>query len=181
MLQVREGDGAAFDALVAEYYHHVLAVIQHLMGSSQQAEDLAQEVFLRVYRARSSYQPDSKFSTWLFVIVNNVVRNARRTLARRREVSVPRDNTAWCQPLDLRAYGETPDTALLRQETRQTIREAIETLNPRQRRAMMLYHYQGMSYAKIAAQMDTTLLAAKALLHRARVALRDNLESFVNA
>lgn len=181
MLRVRQEDGDAFNALVAGYYERVLAVIQHLMGSSRQAEDLTQEVFLRVYRARSSYQPNSKFSTWLFVIVNNVVRNARRSLARRCEVNIPQEITPWSHPFESRSCGETPDVSLLRQETRHAIRKAIDGLNSRQRTAMMLYHYKGMSYAEIATQMDTSLLAAKALLHRARVALRDSLDSFVNA
>ena len=180
MLAVQQGDQAAFDELVAQYYHRVLAVIQHLMGSPRQSEDLAQEVFLRVFRARSTYQPNAKFSTWLFVIVNNVVRNARRSLARRCETTVPFDNPVWRQPLDGDVCHETPDVVLLRGEVQQVIKDGIQALNARQRTAMMLYHYQGLSYAEIAKRMDTTLLAAKALLHRARVALRDNLESFAN-
>ena len=181
MIRVREDDRDAFNTLVAAYYERVLAITQHLMGSARQAEDLTQEVFLRVYRARASYQPNSKFSTWLFVIVNNVVHNARRSLARRREVSFPQDSTPWSHPFESRACGETPDVILLRQETRQTIRTAIDGLNSRQRTAMILYHYKGLSYAEIAEKMDTTLLAAKALLHRARVSLRDQLEAFVNS
>ena len=181
MLRVHQDDGEAFNQLVAEYYERVLAIIQHLMGNARQSEDLTQEVFLRVYRARASYQPNSKFSTWLFVIVNNVVRNARRSLARRCEVNIAYDSTPWSHPFESRTCGETPDVILLRQETRQTIRTAIDGLNSRQRTAMMLYHYRGFSYAEIAQHMDTTLLAAKALLHRARVTLRDQLDAFVNS
>lgn len=181
MLRAGQDDRAAFDSLVSRYYDRVRFVIGHLLGDGRQADDLAQEVFMRVYRARHTYRPESKFSTWLFVIVNNVVRNARRTLSRRREVQVSLPADRADEPgsavNDHRSAG--PLEATLAGELRETVREAIEELNGRQKEAILLYHFRGFSYAEIADEMDTTLCAAKALLHRARGTLRDQLTRYV--
>src|SRR5262245_66632787 len=102
MLQVRAGDGEAFEELVERYKNRLLTVLEHLVGNREQAEDLAQEVFLRVFRARDRYEPGAKFSTWLFTIANNVASNALRSRSRRREVGVPEGSTgADSAPLQL--------------------------------------------------------------------------------
>src|SRR5262249_4832755 len=88
MLQVRDDDAAAFEELVLRYQARLLTVLEHLCGRRDLAEDLAQDVFLRVYRSRKRYQPGAKFSTWLFTIANNVASNARRSMSRRKEVNV---------------------------------------------------------------------------------------------
>ena len=93
MLQVRDDNAAAFEELVVRYQGRLITVLEQLVHKRDVAEDLAQEVFLRVFRARKTYQPGAKFSTWLFTIANNVASNALRSLARRREVqrrSAPR-------------------------------------------------------------------------------------------
>ena len=93
MLEVREGNAAAFEELVSRYQGRLLTVLRHLVGSREQAEDLTQEVFLRVYRARQSYEPGAKFSTWLFTIANHVAANALRSRSRCHEVTIqPRDS-----------------------------------------------------------------------------------------
>lgn len=86
MLEVRNDNAVAFEQLVERYQARLIAVLQHLTQRRDQAEDLAQEVFLRVFRARKRYEPGAKFSTWLFTIANNVASNSRRSLARRKEV-----------------------------------------------------------------------------------------------
>src|SRR5688572_30501990 len=86
MLRVRDDDAAAFEELMLRYQSRVVSLLAHLTGHHDLAEDLAQDVFLRVYRARKRYIPGSKFSTWLFTIAHNVAANAQRTLSRRREV-----------------------------------------------------------------------------------------------
>lgn len=184
MLRVRDGDRDAFETLVEAYYGRVVGIIEHLMGSRQQSEDLAQDVFLRVYRARENYRPESKFSTWLFVIVNNVVRNSRRSLARRREVHV--GGYEPYRRLFLETANDSGPTAgpldeSMRGELRATVRDAIDDLNSRQQTAVLLYHFKGLSYAEVAESMDTTLCAAKALLHRARTSLRRQLNTYVNS
>ena len=87
MMQVRADDAEAFEALVVRYQNRLINLMGHLTGRSDLAEDLSQEVFLRVYRARKQYKPGAKFSTWLFTIAGNVASNARRSMSRRREVN----------------------------------------------------------------------------------------------
>ncbi len=181
MAQVGRGDQAAFEKLVELYYERVLFVIEHLMGDVRQADDLAQEVFLRIYRARLNYRPECKFSTWLFVIVNNVVRNARRSLSRRREVNLrpPLQHPELAADRTLDDYRVPgPVDSLLSQELGQRVRQAIDELNSRQRTAILLFHFGGLSYAEVAESMETTLCAAKALLHRARTSLRGQLQHY---
>src|SRR5262249_20496425 len=89
MLQVRDDQPGAFEELVERYQHRLVAVMHHLVGSAEEAEDLAQEVFLRVYRARKKYRPRSKFSTWLFTIANNLALNCLRARQRRPVVPLP--------------------------------------------------------------------------------------------
>src|SRR5262245_46304381 len=88
MLQVRDDNAAAFEELMLRYQNRLIRILEHLLGRRDMAEDLAQDVFLRVYRARKRYVPGSKFSTWLFTIANHVASNALRSLSRRREVNV---------------------------------------------------------------------------------------------
>ena len=101
MLQVKGGDAAAFTELVLRYQNRLLTILEHLVGSREQAEDLAQDVFVRVFKARLRYEPEAKFSTWLFTIANNVASNALRSRSRRREVGVPEGNGADSSPLSL--------------------------------------------------------------------------------
>jgi RNA polymerase sigma-70 factor (ECF subfamily) len=184
MLQVRDDSAVAFEELVSRYQGRLLTVFRHLVGSREQAEDLAQEVFLRVFRARKRYQPGAKFSTWLFTIANNVASNARRTLSRRREVGVPLgSNTTSLISLEQmakEASGLMPSRQLDDAETAEVVRLAVQSLNPRQRMAVLLCKFEGMSYVDIAESMDMTPQAVKSLLSRARGNLRTVLEPYVH-
>lgn len=184
MLQVRDDDAAAFEELVLRYQNRVVGIMEHLVRRREQAEDLAQEVFLRVYRARKNYQPNAKFSTWLFTIANNVASNAKRSLARRREVNVTpeKKNEGESPGLDqmaLEASGLMPTRQLDRAERAQMVRQAIDSLNDRQRMALLLSKFEGMSYAEIGETMDLTIQATKSLLSRARENLREILEPYM--
>lgn len=185
MLQVREDNAAAFEELVLRYQSRLITVLEHLVRRREQAEDLAQEVFLRVYRARKTYVPGAKFSTWLFTIANNVASNARRSLARRREVNVaahPNADTG-AQPLEqmaLAASGLMPTRQLDKSEMAEIVRLAMEALNERQRMALLLSKFEGMSYIDIAESMGLTVQAIKSLLSRARGNLRTILEPYMN-
>lgn len=186
MLQVREGNAGAFEELVARYQDRLLTVLQHLLRNSEQAEDLAQEVFLRVYRARETYVPGARFSTWLFTIANNVASNARRSLARRREVNLnpsdsgPMGSGGSLDQLAKEASGLLPTRQLDKVEMAQVVQAALETLNERQRMAVLLSKFEGMSYAEIANTMNMTEKAIKSLLSRARGKLRTVLEPYLN-
>jgi len=183
MLRVRDDDAAAFEELVARYQDRLIMILAHLVGVRHQAEDLAQDVFLRVYRARKRYEPGAKFSTWLFTIANNVASNALRSRSRRKEVHVnARPDESTAMPLEQMAAessGLMPARQLDRVERAEIVRKAIETLNERQRMALLLSKFEGMSYAEIAETMDLSTKAIKSLLSRARVNLRSVLEPYI--
>jgi RNA polymerase sigma-70 factor (ECF subfamily) len=184
MLEVRDDNAAAFEELMLRYQNRLVTVLEHLVGSRDQAEDLAQDVFLRVYRSRKRYVPGAKFSTWLFTIANNVAANARRSRSRRREVSVSvNDGGAsggnQLDQLAQAASGLMPARQLDKAEMRGIVRLAIESLNDRQRMAVLLSKFEDMSYADIAAAMEMTQEAIKSLLSRARLNLKDVLEPYL--
>jgi RNA polymerase sigma-70 factor (ECF subfamily) len=184
MLQVRDDSASAFEELVLRYQGRLVTVLEHLVGSRDQAEDLAQEVFLRVYRARKSYVAGAKFSTWLFTIANNVALNALRSRSRRHEVTLrSRDSgPLGARPLDAMlqaSSGQMPARQLDKAEMREIVRLALSTLNERQRMAVLLSKFEDMSYADIAQTMELTPQAIKSLLSRARSNLREVLEPYV--
>jgi RNA polymerase sigma-70 factor (ECF subfamily) len=183
MLDVRDGNAAAFEELVSRYQGRLLMVMRHLVGGREQAEDLTQEVFLRVYRARQTYEPGAKFSTWLFTIANNVAANALRSRSRCHEVTIqPRDSSSFdARPLDkmLQASsGQMPARQLDKAEAREIVQMALESLSERQRMAVLLSKFEGMSYAEIGAIMELSPQAVKSLLSRARESLREVLQPY---
>jgi RNA polymerase sigma-70 factor (ECF subfamily) len=184
MLEVRDDNAAAFEELMLRYQGRLVTVLEHLVGSRDSAEDLSQEVFLRVYRARKRYVPGAKFSTWLFTIANNVASNALRSKSRRREVSldVRESGPLGARPLEglvPASSGQIPARQLDKTEMRDIVRLALEALNERQRMAVLLSKFEGMSYADIAQTMELTPQAIKSLLSRARVNLREVLEPYL--
>lgn len=186
MLAVRDDDASAFEELMLRYQNRLVTVMEHLIGRREPAEDLAQEVFMRVYRARKKYHPASKFSTWLFTIANNVASNALRSRSRRREVNVaaPAGETTGVMTLDQMAQaasGQMPTRQLDKAEMCQMVRVALESLNERQRMAVLLNKFESMSYEDIAQAMEMSPQAVKSLLSRARVNLRDVLEPYLRS
>ena len=184
MLEVRADNEAAFEELVFRYQHRVVSVLAQLVPTREQAEDLAQEVFLRVYRARQNYEPSAKFSTWLFKITNNVALNARRSLARRREVHVATrtsssESSSGLEQIAKDASGLMPTRQVDTAERAEVVRQAIGALNDRQRLALLLAKFENMSYAEVAATMDMSVQATKSLLCRARENLRQLLEPYM--
>ena len=184
MLQVRDDDAAAFEELVLRYQSRLLAVLEHLCGKRDLAEDLAQDVFLRVYKARKRYRPDSKFSTWLFTIANNVASNARRGMARRKEVNVEgrESGPMGANPIEqlaLAASGQMPTRQLDKSEMRDIVQVAVGALSERQRLAVLLAKFEDMSYSDIGEVMDLSPQAVKSLLSRARATLRNALQPYL--
>lgn len=184
MLEVRNDSAAAFEELMLRYQNRLVTVLEHLVGRRGEAEDLAQEVFLRVYRARKSYVPGSKFSTWLFTIANNVASNSRRTHSRHREVNLEgrESGPLGAQPLAqmaLAASGQMPTRQLDKAEMREIVRQAVSALNERQRLAVLLNKFEGMCYQDIAETMELTPEAVKSLLSRARTNLKEVLEPYL--
>jgi RNA polymerase sigma-70 factor (ECF subfamily) len=187
MLRVRDDDAAAFEELMRRYQNRVVSLLAHLVGKRDLAEDLAQDVFLRVYRSRHRYVPGSKFSTWLFTIANNVASNALRGLSRRREVNITTDQTNqsggtnFLEATATAASGLMPTRQLDRSELQLVVQQAIETLNERQRLAVLLAKFEQLSYAEIGEIMDMSPQAIKSLLSRAREKLRDVLEPYIES
>jgi RNA polymerase sigma-70 factor, ECF subfamily len=185
MLEVRDDDAGAFEELMLRYQGRLVTVLGHLVGNRDQGEDLAQEVFMRVYRSRKTYVPGAKFATWLFTIANNVAANARRSRSRRREITLEgRDSGPMgARPMEALATtssGQLPTRQLDKAEMREIVRIALEALNERQRMAVLLNKFEGMSYADIAQTMELTPQAVKSLLSRARGNLRDVLEPYLD-
>jgi RNA polymerase sigma-70 factor (ECF subfamily) len=186
MLQVREGSAAAFEALVEKHQKRLVMVLEHLVSDRTQAEDLAQDVFLRVYRARERYIPTAKFSTWLYTITHNVASNSIRKSSRRKEINLVASPSGSMpvRPLDTMAKDKSnlmPTRLADQKEMERVIREAIQSLGPRQRMAMLLSKYEGMSYNEIAESMELTTQAVKSLLSRARGNLKEALAPYLNS
>ncbi len=185
MLQVRDGSAAAFEELVMRYQNRLIGVLEHLVRGRVQAEDLAQEVFMRVYRARERYVPGAKFSTWLFTIANNVASNALRSASRRKEVNLVVDQgnktgAFTLESLAKAASGLMPARQLDKAEMAEIIRLAMESLNERQRMAVLLSKFEGMSYEEIGESMGLSVPAIKSLLSRARGNLRTILQPYLD-
>ena len=183
MLQVRAGSEEAFNKLVERYEDRVRGIITHLMGGAAYSEDLTQDVFLRVYRARRSYTVQAKFATWLFTIVNNVVSNARRSLARRREISFDQvaTNSEWSAEPFPRGYRDVlPSDNSESKEVASVVRGCIDRLGPRQRTAIQLCDIEGLSYSRVAKVIGASPDAAKSLIHRSRLNLKQLLTAHVN-
>jgi RNA polymerase sigma-70 factor, ECF subfamily len=183
MLRVRNDEPAAFEELVEHYQRRLVAVMHHLVGNAEEAEDLAQEVFLRVYRARKKYHPQAKFSTWLFTIANNLALNSLRS--RQRKPAVPL-NLHESGPLGPRPAeqlvqdrGGQPAQRVQQQELAAVVQRALETLNERQRMAVVLNKFEDLSYEEIAQVMNLTTKAVKSLLSRARANLREALQGYI--
>ena len=184
MLQVKQGDEAAFEELMERYQNRVLTVLYNALGQREEAEDLTQEVFLRVFRARHGYQPTARFATWVFTIANNLASNARRSRKFRKSVPIEARESGPLGPRPqeqlVEATGPTASGELQRGEVSAIVREAIEKLNERQRMAVLLNKFEDMSYEEIGHAMDLSPTAVKSLLSRARTNLREMLEPYLD-
>ena len=184
MLQVRDDVPGAFEVLVGRYQHRLVGVLAHLVGRADEAEDLTQEVFLRIYRARKGYKPKAKFSTWLFTVANNLALNHLRGKGRNPTLPAGGEATSTTGTfggLANRAVArDATASAQMRQaELADVVREALDVLGDDQKLAVLLNKFEDMSYADIAAVMGRSEPAVKSLLARARTHLRERLEPYL--
>jgi len=182
MLRVKAGDETAFDYLVQKYRRPLVSFMYRMAHNAAAAEDLAQEVFLRVYRSRANYEASAKFTTWLYRIATNLaVNHARDTRHERPEVTVsldePDDDTGTT--LELPDGNLTAEQALVRRERMLAIRSKVEALPEQQRLAVIMHKYQQMDYKQIAEVLKKSESATKSLLFRAYETLREQLKEFV--
>jgi RNA polymerase sigma-70 factor (ECF subfamily) len=183
MLRVKTGDESAFAYLVQKYRRSMVGFMYRMCHNPSTAEELAQEVFLRVYRSRTSYEPSAKFTTWLYRIATNLaVNHARDTRHERPENTVRLDEPD-------QETGTTPDLAddsltaeeqILKRERLAAIRSKVNALPERQRIAVIMHKYQQMDYRQIAGVLKLSESATKSLLFRAYETLREQLKEFVS-
>jgi len=182
MLRVRDGDDAAFNYLVDRYRRAMIGFMYRMVHNSAIAEELSQEVFLRVYRSRGSYTADAKFTTWLYRIATNLaVNHARDNKHERPEVKASLDETDEDTGLSIDVADARPNVEqdILRQERLRAIRKHVEALPERQRIAVMMHKYQELDYRQIAEVLHLSESATKSLLFRAYETLRESLKDFV--
>jgi RNA polymerase sigma-70 factor (ECF subfamily) len=182
MLRVAAGDEEGFNYLAGKYHRQMIHFLYRMVHNQAVAEELAQEVFLRVYRARDSYRADAKFSTWLYRIATNLAVNHARDTRHERSAQ-----TIYLDAPDAET-GTTPDLAdgeltaeeqLLRDERMAAIRSHVMALPERQRMAVLMHKYQGMDYLQIGEVLKLSESATKSLLFRAYQTLREKLKDFV--
>ena len=182
MLQVKAGDDSAFEYLVQKYRRPIVSFMFRMAHSNAAAEDLAQEVFLRVYRSRESYEASAKFTTWLYRIATNLaVNHARDTRHERPEntVSLDEPDEDSGRTLDLPDRTPTVEENLVQRERLAAIRQRVQNLPERQRIAVVMHKYQQMDYRQIADVLKLSESATKSLLFRAYETLREQLKEFV--
>src|SRR5271166_1514291 len=182
MLRVKAGDQSAFNFLVQKYRRPMVSFMYRMARNAAAAEDLAQEVFLRVYRSRGSYEASAKFTTWLYRIATNLaVNHARDTRHERPEVQVSLDepNEESGTTLELPDGNLTAEQVMVRRERMLAIRSKVEALPEQQRLAVIMHKYQQMDYKQIAEVLKKSESATKSLLFRAYETLREQLKEFV--
>lgn len=175
MLRVRDGDATAFEELVREHAAMVTAFARRYVGVRSFAEDLAQDVFLRVWRAAPRYEPRARFESWLLRIAANVCLNRQRWQINHPEASLAGVDGER-RDADVPAPDAGPDLDAEVEELRAAVRRAVDGLSPQQRMAVILARFEELSYAEIAEAMEVTVMAVKSLLNRAKANLRGSLE-----
>jgi RNA polymerase sigma-70 factor (ECF subfamily) len=176
---VAGGDTAAFEALVERHQALVAGTIARMLGSNSDVEDIAQQVFIRVWKSAARYVARAKFTTWLLKITRNLVFNEMRRAKRHPHVPVQIDPEAEELPLKDEITAP-PDATLLQEELQGKIDDAIAQLPDTQRMALVLRRYQELSYEEIAEVLELSVPAIKSLLFRARTELRERLEDYLN-
>lgn len=181
MLQVKNGDIEAFEQLVRHHQSRVVGTVAKMLGDDRDAEDIAQQVFVRIWKSAANYNPTAKFTTWLYTITRNLVFNEIRRRSRHPQVSLehtdPEFSSYSSDPED--PSSRSPQEQLLETELQEAIHQAILALPESQRMAVILRRYDDLSYEEIAQVLETTVSAVKSLLFRARTELRQSLAEYL--
>jgi RNA polymerase sigma-70 factor, ECF subfamily len=178
MQLVRAGDTVAFEELVERHQRLVAGTVARMLGSNSDVEDIAQQVFVRVWKSAKRYVPRAKFTTWLLKITRNLVFNELRRRSRHAQLPLQVESEEKERPIrDERATA--PDASLLEQELQRAIETAIAQLPENQRMAMVLRRYDDLSYEEIAEVLGQSVPAVKSLLFRARIELRTRLSRYL--
>ena len=175
MLRVKDGDGASFAILLEKHRLPVIHFLYRMVQNQAVAEELAQEVFLRVYRSRGSYEPTAKFTTWLFRIATHLALNSLRDAKHRRLEEHLDDDSADTPARQVSDQRPTVEQRMLHQARLEEIRRAVATLPEKQRAAVLMHKYEEMEYSQIAKVLNCSESAIKSLLFRAYETLRARL------
>jgi RNA polymerase sigma-70 factor (ECF subfamily) len=177
---VSAGDSGVFERLVERHQRLVVGTVSRMLGNNSDAEDIAQQVFVRVWKSAKRYVPRAKFTTWLLKITRNLVFNELRRRSRHAHVPLQSESEEEERPIrDERAIA--PDASLLEQELQKAIDAAIANLPETQRLAVILRRYEELSYEEIAETLDQSVSAVKSLLFRARTELRASLQRYLTS
>lgn len=179
MLRVKQGDTSALEQLMDRYKQPVINLIARIISDPVEAEDLAQNVFVQVYRSAARYAPSAKFSTWLFTIARNLALNEIRRRSRHRADSMDASLNEDDPPQYADTTAASPPEALLRVELERKVGEAVASLPENQRTALLLCQQDELSYEDIAEVLGTSLSATKSLIHRARETLKARLKPYL--
>ncbi len=182
MLLVKQGDRDAFTLLVEKYKQPVINLAYRTLSDATEAEDLAQHVFLQVFKSAPRYQVSAKFSTWLFTITRNLCLNEIRRRSRHPaqsldEVSPDNEDQPLRQVEDVKNF--SPPDALLQSELEEKVQLALAELPEKQRTALLLCRQEELSYEEIAEVLECSLSATKSLIHRARETLKQTLKPYL--
>jgi len=178
----QKGQNEAFDELVRQYQQVVLSTAYRLLNDRQDAEDAAQDIFVKVYQALDNFQPDAKFSTWLYRITVNHCLNVLRARKRRRWLSVfsSYQKESPSQLSHIPDESHNPENQLEQSERERIVKLAINSLPASQRTALILHRYQGLSYKEVAEVMGTSVSSVESRIHRAKKQLGHYLKKYVN-
>jgi RNA polymerase sigma-70 factor, ECF subfamily len=178
MQLVAEGDTSAFEKLIERHQALVAGTVARMLGSNSDVEDIAQQVFIRVWKSARRYVPRAKFTTWLLKITRNLVFNELRRA--KRHAHIPLQSEPGTEEVPLKdERNPAPDASLLETELQRAIEEAIMQLPESQRMALVLRRYEQLSYEQIAEVLDLSVPAVKSVLFRARTELRTRLSKYL--
>ncbi|WP_372795937.1 RNA polymerase sigma factor [Pontiella sp.] len=180
MKRFQAGDEFCFEVLVDRHKQRVMNLVWRFMQGSDEAEDVAQEIFIRVYKAKDSYKPTAQFTTWLHTICRNTCYNALARRARR-PVLLKDDDEEHADTIQrLPDFGNpTPEKSMMYQELAEAVKQGVDALPDNQREAFILARYEHCSYEEIARRMACSAKAVKSLLNRAKTNLREQLKKVV--
>jgi RNA polymerase sigma-70 factor (ECF subfamily) len=179
MRLIASGDETAFRDLVKKHHRAVIGTIGKMTNFSPDSEDLAQQVFVRLWKSAKKYQPTAKFTTYLFTITRNLVFNYTRKKSRQKEHSLEEQTDDWHQQLSDTTPGTQPDELLKHAELQSMVDQAIAQLPEKQRLAVILRRHEKMPYEEMATVLELSVPAVKSQLFRARAALREILSSYL--
>ena len=184
MTRVKNGDALAFSILMDRYKQAVVNLVVYTVGDNIDSEDIAQQVFIRVYRNAATYEVRSKFTTWLFTITKNLALNEIRRRKRHPTDSLDvveqeEDYTKTKQYPDPKTV--PPDDSMMNDEMQKCLKAALEALPERQRLALLMFQEQGLSYEEISEVLEISLASTKSLIFRARDALKKTLKEYLSS